>query len=269
MEAMRFEGRVVIVTGSSSGIGRAVAEALAAEGVGGLTLHGQNAERLAETRAAVERAGVPAERLLVVRGPIEEAETRRRLVDETLAKFGRLDVLVNNAASQQKPGAEPNSLENLDFLFAANLRAVVDLTARALPHLRAAGGNVVNVSSVGASRVRCENVPYVVLKAALDHFTRNAAIQHAADGVRVNAVSPGATRTNFPHTAGVDAEQAARLFARVGRLVPVGRVAEAREVAAAVLFVASPAASYVTGSTLVVDGGLSVGNPQHTAELAE
>ncbi|KAI6240543.1 hypothetical protein M3Y99_00449200 [Aphelenchoides fujianensis] len=262
---MRFEGRVVIVTGSSSGIGRAVAEALAAEGVGGLTLHGQNAERLAETRAAVERAGVSAERLLVVRGPIEEAETRRRLVDETLAKFGRLDVLVNNAASQQKPGAEPNSLENLDFLFAANLRAVVDLTARALPHLRAAGGNVVNVSS----RVRCENVPYVVLKAALDHFTRNAAIQHAADGVRVNAVSPGATRTNFPHTAGVDAEQAARLFARVGRLVPVGRVAEAREVAAAVLFVASPAASYVTGSTLVVDGGISVGNPQHTAELAQ
>ncbi|KAI6234360.1 hypothetical protein M3Y99_00807700 [Aphelenchoides fujianensis] len=220
---MRFEGQVVIVTGSSSGIGRAVAEALAAEGVGGLTLHGQNAERLAETRAAVERAGVPAERLLVVRGAVEEAETRRRLVDETLAKFGRLDVLVNNAASQQKPGVEPNGLENLDFLFAANLRAVVDLTARALPHLRATGGNVVNVSSVGATRVRCENVPYV----------------------------------------------AARLFARVGRLVPVGRVAEAREVAAAVLFVASPAASYVTGSTLVVDGGLSVGNPQHTAELAQ
>ncbi|KAI6225361.1 hypothetical protein M3Y99_01349300 [Aphelenchoides fujianensis] len=257
-----FEGKVVIVTGSSSGIGQAAAELFASKGAS-VVIHGQNEERLKNTLEVLKQAGVGDSRVLVVRGSIEQEETRKQLIDETIKKFGKLDILVNNAACSQKPGLVPNSVDNLDYLFQTNLRAVYDLTDRALPHLQKTKGNVVNVSSVGAQKVFTENMPYVILKAALDHYTRNLAIKMAAEGVRINTVSPGATDTNFMHTSGMRQEQLEQMFKYYAdNVIPVHRFASSKEVAEVIAFVASEQASYVTGSTYVVDGGVSLGTPQ-------
>ncbi|KAI6238263.1 hypothetical protein M3Y99_00704800 [Aphelenchoides fujianensis] len=259
-----FDGKVVIVTGSSSGIGQAAAELFASKGAS-VVIHGQNEERLKNTLEVLKQAGVGDSRVLVVRGSIEQEDTRKQLIDETIKKFGKLDILVNNAACSQKPGLVPNSVENLDYLFQTNLRSVYDLTDRALPHLQKTKGNVVNVSSVGAQKVFTENMPYVILKAALDHYTRNLAIKMAAEEVRINTVSPGATDTNFMHTSGMKPEQLEQISCvqyYADNVIPVHRFASSKEVAEVIAFVASEQASYVTGSTYVVDGGVSLGTPQ-------
>ncbi|KAI6170257.1 hypothetical protein M3Y98_01221000 [Aphelenchoides besseyi] len=256
---MSFEGKVVIVTGSSSGIGQSAAELFAAKGAS-LTIHGQNEERLQKTVELLKKNGVSESRLLVVRGPIEKEETRKQLIDETVKKFGRLDVLVNNAACGQLPGLVPNSLENLDYLYQTNLRSVYHLFELALPHVLKTKGNIVNVSSVGGKQSYPDNIPYVILKSALDHLTRNLALKHAADGIRVNTVSPGATLTNFVHTTGKSQAEIDGFFKFFAdNVIPNKRSGSPKEVANVIVFLASEEASYVTGSDYVVDGGVMAG----------
>ncbi|KAI6238570.1 hypothetical protein M3Y99_00680700 [Aphelenchoides fujianensis] len=253
---MSFQGKVVIVTGSSSGIGQATAELFASQ-------------KAANTIEKLKKAGVPDSRVHVVKGSIEKEETRKKLIDETLKKFGRLDVLVNNAAASQLPGVHPNSIENLDYLFQTNLRSVFDLTERAIPHLKKTKGNVVNVSSIGGRKVFTDTIPYVVLKAALDHLNSNLAIKYAADGVRINAVSPGGTETNFLHTAGMSAQQLEQLFKKyIDELIPVHRFSSPKEVADVIAFLASDKASYVIGANFTVDGGVSLGSSSGIGQAA-
>ncbi|KAI6221490.1 hypothetical protein M3Y99_01543100 [Aphelenchoides fujianensis] len=253
---MNFQDKVVIVTGSSSGIGQATAELFASQGA-------------ANTIEKLKKAGVPDLRVLVVKGSIEKEETRKKLIDETLKKFGRLDVLVNNAAASQLPGVHPNSIENLDYLFQTNLRSVFDLTERAIPHLKKTKGNVVNVSSIGGRKVFTDTIPYVVLKAAFDHLNSNLAIKYAADGVRINAVSPGGTETNFLHTAGMSVQQLEQLFKKyTEELIPVHRFSSPKEVADVIAFLASDKASYVIGANFTVDGGVSLGSSSGIGQAA-
>ena len=182
-----FSGKVVVVTGSSGGIGREIALEFGRQGAS-LTIHGQSADKLSETAAQLEGEGVPASSILSVLGPIQEASTAERIVGETLEQFGRIDVLVNNAGVIGKPGEAPTSLATYDHVFSINVRAVVQLTELALPHLEKTQGNVVNISS-GLSAKTAATIPfYSMSSAALDHFTRNAANLHAPRGVRVNAV---------------------------------------------------------------------------------
>ncbi|KAI6195991.1 hypothetical protein M3Y94_01055700 [Aphelenchoides besseyi] len=254
---MSFEGKVVIVTGSSSGIGQSAVELFAAKGAS-VTVHGQNEERLQKTVELLKKNGVSESRLLVVRGSIEKEETRKQLIDETVKKFGRLDVLVNNAACGQKTGLVPTSLENLDYLYQTNLRSVYHLVELALPHVLKTKGNIVNVSSVGGKQSYPDNIPYVILKSALDHLTRNLALKHAADGIRVNTVSPGATLTNFAQTTGKSQAEIDGLFKFFAdNIIPNKRAGSPKEVANVILFLASEEASYVTGSDYVVDGSSS------------
>ncbi|KAI6197832.1 hypothetical protein M3Y94_01271900 [Aphelenchoides besseyi] len=227
---MSFQGKVAIVTGSSAGIGQAAVEIFANEGAS-VTVHGQSEERLKATAELLKKSDIPDSRVLIVRGAIEDEQTQKRLIDETIKKFGRLDVLVNNAATSYQDGLDPNSLENLDYVMNVNLRSLIALTRMAIPYLAKTKGNVVNISAIGSQRAILIRQPYVIMKAALDHYTRNAAVQYAELGIRLNTVSGSAL-----------------------------------EVANVIEFLASDKASYVTGANWVVDGGMLAGAPTEKLE---
>jgi len=258
---MSFKGKSVIVTGSSSGIGLEAALIFGNEGAS-VTIHGQNEERLNKTEELLKKNGVPESRILRVLGPIEKEETQTKLIDETVKKFGKLDILVNNAGISHRTDLEPNSLENLDYVMDTNLRSVIALTRLAVSHLEKTKGNVVNVSSVGAQRVAIHATPYVLTKAAMDHYTRNAAVLYADKGIRVNTVSPGATSTSFGSRHNVPEETLKDFYQHyIDNVIPMHRFGSAKEVANVIEFVASDKASYVTGSNIVVDGGILAGPP--------
>ncbi|KAI6216563.1 3-oxoacyl-[acyl-carrier-protein] reductase FabG-like [Aphelenchoides fujianensis] len=224
-------GKVVIVTGSSSGIGQDAAVLFAQRGAS-IVIHGQSNERLQETENLLRNAGINEKRWLRIVGPIEDEGTQRKLIDETVAKFGRLDVLVNNAGLYRRSDLDPESMENLDYLTDVNLKSVIALTRAALPHLEKAGGNVVNISSIYGQRGTAALSNYALTKAAVEQWTRNAAIAYGKKGAY-----------------GVFVE----------RTVPLGRMGRPREVSEMIGFLASERASYCTGGVYLVDGGSLAG----------
>jgi len=178
-----------------------------------------------------------------------------KVVKETVTKYGRLDVLVNNAGILVGGGIENISMEDYDKQMNINTRAVVYLTKLALPHLLATKGNIVNMSSVTGLRAFPNVVAYNMSKAAVDHLTRSVALEVAGRGVRVNAVNPGVIVTEVHKRSGMS-EEAYKKFLEHGKTThAMGRVGEASEVADAVLYLASNCASFITGVTLSVDGG--------------
>ncbi|KAI6238564.1 hypothetical protein M3Y99_00680100 [Aphelenchoides fujianensis] len=260
---MSFADKVVIVTGSSSGIGQDCAVLFATEGAA-VTIHGQNEERLKETLAQLKQSGVSIDKkILQVVGPIEKEKTRQKLVDETIKKFGRLDVLVNNAGlSHRSDLGDPNSLENLDYVMDVNVKSLMAMTRLCIPHLQKTKGNVVNISSIGSTWCVPSLTPYQLTKAAVDHYTRNASIEYAQVGVRVNAVRPGVITTNFGARHGSPSDQSLAWYENVRKnVIPMHRFGNPREVSNVIAFLASEKASYVTGSLIVVDGGLLAGPP--------
>ncbi|KAI6193347.1 hypothetical protein M3Y96_01008400 [Aphelenchoides besseyi] len=259
---MSFEGKVVVVTGSSSGIGQDLAVLMATEGAM-VTIHGQSTERLKKTMDLLAKNNITNTKILQVKGPIEMKETRQKLIDETIKKFGRLDVLVNNAGlSHRNDLGDPNSLENLDYVMTVNVKSLIAITHLAVPHLEKTKGNVVNVSSVGSTWPVISLTPYQCTKAAVDHYTRNAAIEYAEKGIRVNAVRPGCIETNFGTRHGELSPESLQLYEHIAESIPMQRFGTPREVSNMIAFLASDKASYVTGSLLVVDGGLLCGPPQ-------
>ncbi|KAI1701802.1 enoyl-(Acyl carrier protein) reductase domain-containing protein [Ditylenchus destructor] len=251
----QFSGKAVIVTGSSRGIGRETALAFAREGAS-VTVHGQSKEKLDETVELLKKSGVDESRIVTVLGAIQEEKTAQAIVNETVKKFGRIDVLVNNAAIGRLEGESPDSLKNYDFVFDINVRSVLNLTNLAAPHLAKTKGNVINVSSI-AAKLSSEWVHYCMSKATLDHYTRNVANTLGAQGIRVNSVNPGWIKSDFRTRVGVTAEQEAQAEDAVTKnKIILGRFGEASEIAEVILFVASSKASYITGTTIVADGGL-------------
>ncbi|CAD5233002.1 unnamed protein product [Bursaphelenchus xylophilus] len=257
----RFVDKTVIVTGSSSGIGREIALEFAREGAN-VVIHGQREEKLKETTKLLEELGIDSTRFTVVKGPIQEAETQDNLINDTLNKFGRIDVIVNNAgvSHDSTKDPDPNSAESLDFVYKVNMKSIFTLTAKAIPYLSKTKGNVINISSVGSQRVCPLLLPYTVMKAALDHYTRGAAIIHAKDNVRVNSVNPGFIDSEFTVRHGVPQSAFDNSYHRFGKVfVPMQRIGYPKEVARTVLFVASEDASYTTGAIFNVDGGSLAG----------
>ncbi|KAH7697746.1 3-hydroxybutyrate dehydrogenase type 2, partial [Aphelenchoides avenae] len=170
---------------------------------------------------------------------------------------------VNNAGVSHKSGdTDLFSVANYDYIFSVNLRSVVHLTQLAVPHLEKTTGNVVNVSSVGAVRPFSQLMYYCMAKAAVDHFTRSMAGLLAGTGVRVNGVNSGGVKTSFNTRHGMSAEESAKMEdAFMKKFVPLQRIAEPREIANVLKFLASDEASYVNGATWVVDGGTLVYQP--------
>ena len=249
-------GKVTLITGASSGIGAATAIAFARLGAK-LSLTGRNEanlKRVSEECARVGPAGAE-QPLTVVADLCSEADVIR-LVDVTTKKFGRLDVLVNNAGILEVGGIESTSLEQYDRVMNVNVRSVFHLTMLCVPHLIASRGNIVNVSSVGGSRSPVGILSYGMSKSALNQMTGCVALELASQGVRVNSVNPGVIPTELQQRAGITGDDYVKMLEHNREVHPLGRVGDAEEAAQAIIFLASSSASFITGELLHVDGGL-------------
>jgi len=246
-----LEGRVALVTGATSGIGRATALRFAEEGarVGAV---GRDAGELERVTAEIGARGGEA---LAVRADVTDEADARRAVEETVGRFGGLDVLVNAAGIISNGTVETTPLEDWDAMMGVNLRAVFHLMQLSAPHLERRPGSVVNVSSVTGLRAFPGVLAYCVSKAGVDQLTRCAALELAPKGVRVNAVNPGVVVTDIHRRGGMPEEAYAAFLENSTRTHPLGRVGSAEEVAELILFLASDRASWITGATHSIDGG--------------
>jgi NAD(P)-dependent dehydrogenase (short-subunit alcohol dehydrogenase family) len=246
-----FAGKAAVVTGASSGIGRATALALARSGAAVLAV-GRDRAALDSGVAEAGETGVPLEAFVA---ELTAAGAPDEIIGRAVARFGGLDVLINAAGIIGMGTTDVTSDEQWDHMMGVNLRAPFRLMRAAFPHLQARRGAVVNVSSVNGRRVFPNLAAYNTSKGALDHLTRSAAIDWAPHGVRVNAVNPGVTVTNLHRRGGMDEEKYAAFLERSRETHPLGRPGTVDEVADLILFLASERASWITGETISIDGG--------------
>lgn len=247
----RFDmvGRVVIVTGGSRGIGRAIAEGFAAVGAK-VVVASRKADACDDVVAGITAAGGEA---LAVPTHVGDLDQLENLVARTVEAFGGVDVVVNNAANALAQPIGSITPEAWQKSFDANLRAPVFLVQHARPHLRASEhAAVINMSSAGAFTQSGYVAMYAAAKTALLSFTRSMAAELAGDGVRVNALAPGTTDTDMVRNTSPAMQEAMV----AGQLIP--RMASADEMVPPALFLASDASSFMTGHVLIVDGGLTV-----------
>jgi NAD(P)-dependent dehydrogenase (short-subunit alcohol dehydrogenase family) len=247
-----LDGRGVLVTGGASGIGRAVAELFAREG-GAIAIVDRDA---ANGRAAAEAIGQRGGRAVFVEADVTEAEAVRRAVAATLAWAGRLDVVVTSAGIVRRATVLETSEAEWARVMATNVTSVFLVARAAIPAMRATGGGaIVTIASawglVGGRRAAA----YCASKGAVVQLTRAMALDHAADRIRVNCVCPGDTDTPMLRTEAAELGEPIETFLEAAARRPLGRVGRPEEIARAALFLASDAASVVTGATLVVDGG--------------
>jgi glucose 1-dehydrogenase len=241
-------GKVAIVTGASSGIGYAIAELFGHNGAAvtvNYLAHDEEANALAE---AIEAAGG---RAIALKGDVSDAHDVERLVATTVEKFGRLDVLVNNAGIESAQPLLETDEENWDTTLAVNLKGPFLCLQAAARHMQKDGGSIVNISSIHEDLPFPQHTPYVAAKGGLRMLMRNAALELAPLRIRVNNVAPGAIATPINAETLADPEKVKELK----RIVPLQRMGETSEVAEVALFLASGRSSYVTGSTYYVDGG--------------
>lgn len=271
MKKERFTEKVSIITGSSHGIGRATAILFASEG-SKLTITGRDAAALEETKAECVKAGAKEDDILDILGDITTEDVQNKLVDETVKKFGKLDILVNNHGGAIHDRDEKGNLmiSAFDRTMDVNCKSTLAMCLKAMPHLLASKGSVVNVSSIASTMPTTMAPYYSMAKASLDQLTRILALQHAKAGVRVNCVNPGLIKTDFMTKMGFteEAQDKVRELMRV-KHIPCGRVGMPEEIAEVIAFLAdNHASSFVTGQTLVADGGTKLG-PSEEEEAKE
>ncbi|HJZ75154.1 MAG TPA: glucose 1-dehydrogenase [Vicinamibacterales bacterium] len=248
---MSFRGKSVIVTGATSGIGRATAEAFARESAS-IVLVGRNETALKEVEAVVRAGGGEG---AACAADLTSPASADAVVKAALDAYGQLDVLVNAAGVIASGTLEQTTDATWDEMIAVNLSAPFRLMRAAAPYLRARRGAIVNVSSVNGLRSFPGVLAYCVSKAGVDHLTRCAAIEMAPLGVRVNAVNPGVTVTNLHRRSGMDEERYAAFLERSKETHPLGRPGKAEEIAELIVFLSSDRAAWMTGETIPIDGG--------------
>jgi len=248
---MLFRDKAVIVTGGSSGIGRAAAESFGREGAS-VVLVGRDEAALNDVSGVVRAAG---SRAVACVADVTVVDAPERIVAAALEVFGGIDVLVNAAGVLAAGTLETTTDEVWDGMMAINLRAPFRLMRAAAPHLATRKGCIVNVSSVNGLRSFPGVLAYCVSKAGVDQLTRCAAIEMAQLGVRINAVNPGVTVTNLHRRSGMDNAQYSAFLERARTTHPLGRPGQPHDVVEAILFLASDRASWMTGETIAIDGG--------------
>lgn len=257
--ASRFENRTVLITGAASGLGKTCAAGFLAEGAR-LVMVDRDAERLDET---ARRLGAPPEMLRTLAGDVGDPDTATRAVALAVEAFGRLDVLLSNAAIDPRSAGSVCETSDADWhaVLTVNLSAAFFFSRAAIPVLRDGGGGaIVATASIGALKPTPHEAAYCVSKAGLVHLMRSIALDHAADRIRANAVCPGYLEAVMSDRRGtMTAGMLAERSQAAGAAVPLGREGRYDEVARAVLFLADPAESgYVTGTVLTIDGGATL-----------
>jgi 3-oxoacyl-[acyl-carrier protein] reductase len=242
-----LEGKVALITGGSRGIGAAIAKRLAADGANVTITYTKGADAAESVVKEIERAG---RKTIAIQADAADADAVKAAVEKTVATFGRLDVLVNNAGTAVPKRFEETTLEELDRLIDINIRGVFVATQAALKHMKS-GGRIISIGSAVGERVAAPGlVPYAGTKGAVKMFTQALAREIGSRGITVNNVQPGPIDTDLNPASGDWAvpQKAATALDRYGRV---------DEIAAMVAFVAGPESSYITGANLTVDGGMN------------
>ena len=246
---MNFTDKVVIITGASSGIGAGAAEYISSLG-GKVVLTGRNEENLKKIADKCKGQVLP-----ILADVTVEAD-RKRVINETINKFNKIDVLVNNAGIAEAGTIYKATLDQYDKIMDTNMRSVFRLTQLALPYLIKSKGNVVNVSSVCGLRAFRGNLVYCMSKAALDQFTKCIALELAPRGIRVNAINPAVIVTDIFRRSGMDEATFQAFLEAAKKEHALGRVGTVEDTSHAIAFLAcNEVSSFITGITLSVDGG--------------
>ncbi|OUM93301.1 MAG: 3-ketoacyl-ACP reductase [Firmicutes bacterium ZCTH02-B6] len=243
-------GQAAIVTGAARGIGRAIALALAREGAAVVVNYRAQAQAAEEVARLIRDMGSDA---VAVQADVTDPEAARALVAATIARWGRADILVNNAGVAMYRLLLDTTVEEWDEVMAVHLRGAFNCTKAVLPHMiRAGRGRIINISSVWGQLGAANEVAYSTAKAGLIGFTRALAREVGRAGITVNAVAPGAIDTDM--LSGLSAEERSEL----AESIPLNRLGTPEEVAAAVVFLASPQAAYLTGQVISPNGGMAM-----------
>lgn len=248
---MELSGKVALVTGSSQGIGQAIAERLARDGANIIIDYVGNSEGAEKTRAMVESAGAKA---IAIKADLSSLGEIKQLVAEGARAFGKIDILINNAGIEKRRAFWEVSEEEYDAVLHVNLKGVFFTTQEFVRHLQSSkrGGRIVNISSVHEELPFPHFTSYCMSKGGVKMMTRNLAIELAPFGITVNSVAPGAIETPINRALINDPKK----LNAVLNNIPLKRLGQPNDVAEAVAFLASEKASYITGTTLFVDGGL-------------
>jgi NAD(P)-dependent dehydrogenase (short-subunit alcohol dehydrogenase family) len=254
-DAGQFSGRVVVVTGAAKGIGRATAERFGAEGarVALLDCDGVEAERVARS------LGGSGGRAMAVAADVSDGAAVHAAVEACVAELGRLDVLVNNAGIHFARGIDEYTDEEIDRILSVNLKGALHAIRAAVPHLRVSNGSIVSVSSMAGLVGQDRGSVYVATKGALISLTKALALELAVDGIRVNCVCPAGVDTPLMREWAATLPDPAATLRGQAAMHLTNRLATAEEIAAAILFLASPSASFITGVALPVEGGATLG----------
>lgn len=246
-----MKDKVAIITGASSGIGRATTSLFVNKGAKVVAV-GRSEKELSELRSETNGS----EGLVKVHlADIRETTQVERVVNDTFENFGQIDVLVNSAGIIMNGTIENTTLDDWDKMMNINLRSVFYLMHKCAPHLAKTEGSIVNVSSVAGPRAFPNVLAYCVSKAAVDQLTRCSALELAEKNVRVNAVNPGVVVTNLHKRGGMQDDDYENFVEKSRETHPLGRVGKPEEIADLIYFLASDKASWITGATYEIDGG--------------
>ena len=248
MSTQRLAGKVAVVTGASKGIGAAVARQLAREGAAVVVNYASSASEADRVAADISAGGGKA---VAVQADVRKASDIERLFAETLRAFDALDVLVNNAGAYEVSPVGTITEEHFHRLFDLNVLSLILTSQEAIKHMNAAGGSIVNMSSIVGDFAPPNLSVYNATKAAVDALTRTMAKELAPRNIRVNSINPGMIETEGLHATGFAANREA-----MAAVTPLGRIGTPEDIAPGVAFLASSDSAWMTGETLYITGGL-------------
>jgi len=253
-----FSGKVVLVTGSSSGIGAGTVKLYSILGAN-VVVTGRNETRIKQVAEECHKLSPYSLKPLEIVADLTKENDLKRLVDTTIKEYGKLDVLVNNAGSALPSLiTDDRVLDEFDKIFNIDIRSVVELIHLSIPHLEKSKGTIINISSIAALAPHPGMLSYYMAKAAMDMMTRVLAIELGQSGIRVNTINPGLIETNIGDSTGVpiDKEKVKKFIEIFVKATPLRRAGEPLDIAKGIVFLSSIDAQFITGANLVIDGGV-------------